>query len=66
MEGWGTQAGWRSGHGRTEGRRTMGHEPGSRPKPKTGELKMGKREDQQNLEPVDRIMVKEQGVVCTR
>lgn len=44
----------------------MGHEPGSRSKPKTGELKMGKREDQQNLEPVDRILVKEQGVVCTR
>lgn len=67
MEGWGTQAGWRSGHGRTEGKRTIGQlslRAGS--KPKTEEQRMGRPEDRQNQEPVDRGLVEEQRIVCIR
>jgi hypothetical protein len=32
----------------------------------TGDLKMGRREDRQKEEPVDRSLVEEQGIVCTR
>lgn len=41
-------------------------EPESRSKPKTGELKMGRREDRQNQELVDRSLVEDPGIVCTR